>query len=199
MSSERAGFLSRKASSHQPPLPIPGKRFARKYFVVRVLGGGGMGIVFEAIHLGLQLRVAIKTLLSIEAADDDLLSGLSGEARAMARLQSRHVARTLDIDMSPEGLPYIVMEYLDGRDLEVELQRRGKLAVEESVGLILQACDAMREAHAAGIVHRDIKPANLFVCTIDGGSLLKVLDFGISKIAGEHGRTRARHALGTPL
>jgi len=116
----------------------------------------------------------------------DIVSRFEREARASAKLRSPHVVRVTDVETTPEGVPYIVMEYLEGRDLESEREARRVFPYEEAVDYVLQACGAVAEAHAAGIVHRDLKPGNLFLARDpEGGMLVKVLDFGISKVLEE--------------
>lgn len=123
------------------------------------------------------------------------------EGRASVSLRSHHVARALDVGTLDNGVAYMVMEYLDGADLQAIMAQRGPLSVEEAVEYVLHACEAIAEAHAAGIVHRDLKPANLFLTTnADGSPCVKVLDFGISKIMGaESALTGDAQALGSPL
>jgi serine/threonine-protein kinase len=153
-----------------------------KYRVESVLGRGGMGVVLRVTHLHLGEELAIKVLMPEGAANPDSSSRFLQEAQAVVRLRGEHVARVTDIGLLPEGLPYMVMEYLQGTDLAGELRRRGTLVPGELVDYALQACEALAEAHAHGIVHRDIKPANLFLTARpDGTPLIKVLDFGISK------------------
>lgn len=155
---------------------------AGKYEVERILGEGGMGVVVAARHRDLDQRVAVKFLLPEIAKRQDAAERFRREARAAVRITSEHVARVLDVGSSDDGVPYMVMEYLNGDDLAAELRTRGQLPVNEAVSYILQACEAVAEAHAAGIVHRDLKPANLFLAKrADGSRLVKVLDFGISK------------------
>ncbi|MGO9836142.1 MAG: protein kinase domain-containing protein [Polyangiaceae bacterium] len=179
---------------------------AGKYRVERVLGAGGMGIVVAASHLQLQQRVAIKFLLSGVVAGPDSTVRFLREARAAARIQSEHVARVLDAATMEDGTPYMVMEFLEGRDLAALLEQRGPLPLEEAVGYILQACEGIAEAHAAGIVHRDLKPSNFFLCErASGRPVVKVLDFGVSKVAGasstqpEMSLTGSSAFLGSPL
>jgi serine/threonine protein kinase len=183
------------------PLPEPGETLGGKYAIIRVVGEGGMGVVYEAQHVRLRQRVAIKALLPKFLPIADVVARFEREGRTAAQLRSRHVARILDVDVTPKGLPFIVMEYLEGRDLDTELQQRRRLPVGEAVGYVLQACQAMEEAHAAGIVHRDLKPANLFLCPDRGAFVVKVLDFGISKSASdEDARLTGTHStVGTPL
>jgi serine/threonine-protein kinase len=185
-------------SSAQVSLPKPGDVIAGKYRVGRTLGSGGMGVVFEATHLKLDQRVAIK-LLKSSAGIPEAAARLEREARVAARLRSPHVARVTDVDVTPSGVPYIVMEYLEGHDLGEELQSRGVLPIAEVVAWMLEICSAMAEAHALGIVHRDLKPSNLFLAEDDGRRRVKVLDFGISKAATEQQMTTlTRSVLGTP-
>ncbi|MGH7437864.1 MAG: serine/threonine-protein kinase, partial [Polyangiaceae bacterium] len=135
-------------------LPRPGDTIAGKYAIVRVIGEGGMGVVYEAHHLRLRRRVALKMLLPhMMATSSDTVARFEREARAAGQLRDRHVTKVLDVDTTSEGLPYLVMEYLEGHDLEAELNARGPLPIGEAVGYILQVCSAMAEAHDAGIVH----------------------------------------------
>jgi serine/threonine-protein kinase len=188
--------------SPQPTLPRPGDTIAGKYAIVKVIGEGGMGLVYEANHLRLRRRVALKMLLPhMMATSSDTVARFEREARAAANLRDRHVTKVLDVDVTADGLPYLVMEYLEGHDLEAELAARGPLPVDESCGYVLQACAAMTEAHAAGIIHRDLKPSNLFLCPEKDGWIVKVLDFGISKMAddGDARLTGTQASVGTPL
>jgi eukaryotic-like serine/threonine-protein kinase len=154
---------------------------AGKYRVDRILGEGGMGIVVAATHEHLDQRVALKFLLPAMAANPEIVQRFVREARAAVKIHSEHVARVLDVG-TQDGSPYMVMEYLEGGDLAQVLAERGELPVGEAVGYLLQACEAIAEAHSIGIVHRDIKPANLFLARRPMGKpSIKVLDFGISK------------------
>jgi serine/threonine-protein kinase len=153
-----------------------------KYAVERVLGEGGMGFVVAARHLELGERVALKFLLPEAAKLPEACLRFVREARAAAKVKGEHVARVLDVGTCADGMPVIVMEYLEGQDLGRLVETKGPLAVGEAVHYVLQACEAAAQAHAIGIVHRDLKPANLFLTTsTDGSPLVKVLDFGISK------------------
>ncbi len=185
---------------------VLGEIIADKYQIEGVIGEGGMGVVVSAWHLGLRQRVAIKLLLAdggqIEQA---ALERFQREARAAARIRSEHVCRVIDVGMLPAGTPYLVLEYLDGCDLADELTRRGKLPVEETLGYVLEACEALAEAHVAGIIHRDLKPANLFLSRRrDGSRCLKLLDFGVSKSIEEgslaqFSLTKTSAIVGSPL
>jgi serine/threonine protein kinase len=159
-----------------------GETLAGKYLVEHVLGRGGMGVVVRAVHVQLGHHMAIKLLLP-EACHPEAVSRFLREARAAVQIKSEHVARVSDVGTLETGEPYMVMEYLNGCDLaKLRESRRGPLGIEEVLDYVLQACEAIAEAHAAGIVHRDLKPSNLFLTQhADGSPLVKVLDFGISK------------------
>lgn len=181
-----------------------GQLLAGKYRVDRVLGIGGMGVVVAATHVALGQRVALKFMLPSALESADSAGRFLREARAAVRLRSEHVARVLDIGTLDSGSPYIVMEYLEGEDLSALIQRSGVLPMEQAIEVVLQACDALAEAHALGMVHRDLKPANLFVTNRPyGSSLVKVLDFGISKSTDVHdvglAVTRTATVMGSPL
>jgi serine/threonine-protein kinase len=192
----------------QPPnLPAevrPGDVLAGKYRVERILGRGGMGIVVAAHHMQLDARVALKFLLPEALANVEAVHRFMREARAAARITGEHVARVSDVGQLESGSPYIVMEYLDGLDLSDWLRQRGALPVELAVDFVLQACEAIADAHVLGIVHRDLKPANLFcVQRSDGTPSIKVLDFGISKFTAPGGggamdMTRTTALVGSP-
>ncbi|WP_437721891.1 serine/threonine-protein kinase [Sorangium sp. So ce861] len=165
-----------------PGVPVPGDVLAGKYRIERVLGAGGMGVVLAAWHLVLERRVAVKFLLPEAAALPDAGARFLREARAAAALDGQHIARVLDVGRLDSGAAYMVLEYLTGDDLGHVLQTRGPLPLAEAVDYLLQACEAIAEAHARGIIHRDLKPKNLFLTRRpDGTPLLKVLDFGLSK------------------
>ena len=161
-----------------------------------------MGVVFEAEHLRIRQRVAIKMLLPDVLAIPDVVSRFEREARAAGQLQSTNAARVIDVEITDRGVPYMVMEYLEGHDLSAELTVRGQLSLADAVEYVLQTCNAMRSAHKLGIVHRDLKPSNLFLTTsAEGRPLIKVLDFGISKVENdaESRVTGTQATVGTPL
>jgi hypothetical protein len=156
-----------------------------KFEVERVLGAGGMGVVVAARHMQLEQRVALKFLLPAACEVPGAVSRFLREGKAAARITSEHVAKVVDTGVLDGGAPYLVMEYLEGQDLGAVAKQRGKIAPTDAVEYVLQACEAIVEAHALGIVHRDLKPANLFLSRRkDGSPLVKVLDFGISKVEG---------------
>ena len=190
--------------SPAPTTPREGDLVAGKYRVGRLLGAGGMGMVFAGRHEQLDQPVAIKVVRNGAIADQEGAQRFMREARAAARLKSEHVARVLDVGTLESGSPYMVMELLEGVDLAALLTSSGPLSVSDVADWVLQACEAIAEAHAAGIVHRDIKPENLFLArTVGGASHIKVLDFGISKsvdsVRAAGALTRTQSVLGSPL
>jgi serine/threonine-protein kinase len=178
-----------------------GDILAGKYKVERVLAHGGMGVVVAAIHQQLEQRVALKFLLPEEMKNEGTVGRFLLEAKAAVRLRSEHVARVLDVGTADTGSPYIVMEYLEGRDLSAILADGEPMSVTSAVSYVLQACEAVAEAHALGIVHRDLKPANLFLThRADGTPCVKVLDFGVSKLVGRDlNMTKTNAVIGTPF
>jgi serine/threonine protein kinase len=164
--------------------PVPGTVVDGKYRVDKILGEGGMGLVVAAVHLGLEQEVAIKFLLPEAMRNKVAVERFLREAKVAAKVRSEHVARVHDVGTLEEGgIPYIVMEHLEGFDLGKLINREGALPIEEACEIALQACEALAEVHAAGIVHRDLKPSNLFVTRkVDGSPSVKLLDFGISKL-----------------
>jgi serine/threonine protein kinase len=154
-----------------------------KYRIERVLGVGGMGAVVAARHERLGESVAIKFLLPRALGQGRQAQRFLREARAASRIRSPHVARVFDVDLRADGAPFIVMEHLAGETLAARLRREGPLPIHHTVDHLLEACEAIAEAHSLGIIHRDLKPANLFLARGAGNiELLKVLDFGISKL-----------------
>ncbi len=179
-----------------------------RYRVERQLGQGGMGSVYLVQHVHTDERLAMKLLHSTVVKDAATLDRFRREARTPARIDSDHVVRVTDADVAPEldNVPFLVMEYLRGEDMEHLAKRRGALPPNEVVGLLSQAARALDKAHALGIVHRDLKPENIFVTQReDGTPCVKLLDFGIAKMTGgadlqEAGRlTATGQIFGTPL
>lgn len=160
-----------------------GDVIAGKYRIDELLGAGGMGVVVAARHLLLDDVVAIKFLSAELASDPSAVGRFDREARAAARIKSEHIARVFDVDRLPNGVPYMVMEYLQGCDLSQVIDQGERLPEPLLATIVLHACTGLTEAHRAGIVHRDIKPSNLFcVGRLDRAFIIKVLDFGISKL-----------------
>jgi serine/threonine-protein kinase len=186
-----------------PDAQVPiGAVLAGKYRVERVLGQGGMGVVVEATQLDLERRVALKFLRQSALPEQgSALTRFEREARTIARLRGEHIVQIYDVGRLEHGEPFIVMELLTGEDLSALLDREQRLPVATAVDYVLQACEAMAEAHVAGVIHRDLKPANLFVSKrADGRPLVKVLDFGISKLLSETtSLSLTSGALGSPL
>lgn len=185
------------------PLPRPGDVLVGKYRVERVIGEGGMGVVVAARHIELDDHVAIKFLLPEIAQKSDVLARFLSEAKAARRIRSEHVAKVTDVGVLPDtGTAFMVMEYLEGEDIGKILDRDGPFRPSLAVEYVLQACEALAEAHAAGIIHRDIKPSNLFlVRRADGAPCIKVLDFGVAKMGpgsgGSPSLTCTRAMIGT--
>ena len=182
----------------------PGDILAGKYRVDRILGAGGMGIVVAATHEALDQKVAIKFLLPTMVDNTDLVRRFLREGRAAGKLKSEHVAKVIDVGSLESGSPFMVLEYLEGRDLSEVLKAEGPLPVSVAVRFILQAVEAIAEAHSMKIIHRDLKPQNLFLThRVNGDPLVKVLDFGISKAieeaSAEMALTRSQSLLGSPL
>jgi serine/threonine-protein kinase len=183
-------------------IPKAGDVLAGRYTIEGVIGAGGMGVVLSARHAVLGQRVAVKFLLpDLAKRQPEAAERFVREARAAIHLKSEHVARVMDVGTEPNGAAYMVMEFLEGKDLARVSREQAPLGVAWVVDCVIQAAEALAEAHAAGIVHRDLKPANLFLSTrVDGSPLVKVLDFGISKAAvpGERGITRTDAVMGSP-
>ena len=181
----------------------PGDVLAGKYRVEKILGAGGMGYVVAARHLQLDQLVAMKFLRKGAVENQEAGTRFLREAKAAVKLRNEHIAKVFDVGTLESGEPYIVMEHLDGCDLSAMAKERHILPVAEACEYVLQASEALAEAHSLGIIHRDIKLANLFVTRGPaGGPLVKVLDFGISKTnpfgESEHDMTRTASMLGSP-
>ena len=179
-----------------------GEVLLRKYRVESVLGAGGMGVVIAVRHTGLGALFAMKLLLPEVATRSVAVDRFLSEARAAARLVSDHVVRVHDVGRLPNGSPYMLMEHLEGTDLAALIDDFGPLCPHDAIDYVLQALDAIVEAHSLGIVHRDLKPANLFLTKrASGRSCVKVLDFGISQDACRKGPslTQSGGVVGTPF
>ena len=204
---DEVGLVARKATTPADVEgwpPSPGTVLLGKYVVEHVLGRGGMGVVVVAQHRQLHQRVAIKFLHPAAMKNADVVARFAREARVLASIQSEHVVRFLDVGTLERGEPYMIMECLEGTDLSRLVKRRGPLPIEEAVEYILQACEPLAEAHAAGIVHRDLKPSNLYLARRADAHIIKVIDFGISKLMArdvedEGSLTTTSVVLGSPL
>jgi len=177
-----------------------GKIVAGKYRLVRLLGSGGMGEVYEAHHAGIGRRFAIKFLHQLLAGNREAVARFQREAQAAGGLENENIAAVVDIGVAEDGAPFLVMEYLEGEDLSRLLVRSGPLPVPRAAYIAIQTCRGLAAAHARGIVHRDLKPENLYVCKRnDGSDQVKILDFGIAKLHVSTGLTQTGTTMGTPF
>jgi len=188
------------------PLAV-GRMLAGRYRIQRILGEGGMAIVYEGEHVAIGKRVAIKLVHSFFANDDEIVGRFEREARSASAVESEHIVHVFDVGADPELGLFLVMELLKGEDLSHVLARRGALEPQFACGLTKQAALGLEKAHAAGIVHRDLKPANVFLVDRDDGTtFVKLVDFGIAKVLRDaqdarfarKGITRRGTAIGTP-
>jgi hypothetical protein len=170
------------------------------YRIERLVGEGGMGAVYEAAHLRLGTRVAIKVMARVLAANPEALARFHREALVTSGLGHPHIVKVLDFSTTPSGEPFLAMEFLEGEDLEHRLRRVGRLPIAEVVHIIKQVASALAATHAKAIVHRDLKPGNIFLLTAAGeNDFVKVLDFGISKVRSASTKlTRTSSVMGTP-
>ena len=175
--------------------PLLGVVLAGTYRITRLFAEGGMGRIYEAEHVRLERRLAVKVLHAIYAKSAQGVARFEREARATAALHSSHIVSVFDVLRTPDGRPCIVTELLAGEDLQARLERVGKLSVADAIPMVRSICRALADAHAHGIVHRDLKPSNTFVT--DTGRV-KILDFGVAKTSEERDLTQTGAVLGTP-
>ena len=170
------------------------------YRITRLIAEGGMSAVYEAVQLRLNQRVAVKVMARELASNQEALARFRREAEITSRLRHPHLVTVMDFGTAPDGQPYLVMEYLDGIDLDHRIRQLGRLPLEAVVNITKQVASALAAAHEQGIVHRDLKPANLFLVEIQGEpDFAKILDFGISKVrAATTQLTKASAIIGTP-
>jgi serine/threonine protein kinase len=178
---------------------LTGTLLDRRYQITGVLGKGGMGHVYEAVHVALEQRVAIKVLHPRFAAEERFRERFIREARSASRIHHRNVVRISDFGDTPDGSVYFVMELLEGHDVGEELRRAGAMPWARTRHILLQAVGALRAAHAKAIIHRDIKPANCFLTVEeDIADFVKLLDFGIAKVGSDsHADARGKGLTGT--
>lgn len=174
-----------------------------KYRIVRLLGEGGMGAVYEGENTRIHRRVAIKVLHAGVAASADAVARFEREAQAAGRIGSEHIVEVLDLGQLPDGDRYMVMEFLDGQPLSARIRQLGRLSAEQLYPIALQMLEGLQAAHQAGIIHRDLKPDNVYLVSSRKGQadFVKLLDFGISKfskVGGEFSMTRTGAVMGTP-
>jgi serine/threonine-protein kinase len=174
--------------------PTIGVILNRTYKIVRVVGQGGMARLYEAEHLRIDAKFAVKIIHDELAREPSMLARFEREASAAGRIRSEHVVRLVDVLRTPDDRPCIVTELLQGEDLGARLDRVQKLGVAEAIPIARQLCKGVAAAHAVGVVHRDLKPSNVFVCT--NGSV-KVFDFGIAKMDDDEKLTRTGAVIGT--
>ncbi len=179
----------------------PGEVIAGRYRVESLLGEGGVGYVVRVMDLTNGAPLAIKFLLQAGANVGEIVARFQQEARAASVLHSEHAIRIYEVGTLPSGEYFMVMELLNGEDLDHVLEGHGAIPVPLAVDYVLQACEAIAEAHSHGIIHRDLKPGNLFLTTLPtGAQIIKVLDFGISKVSNSSAKlTRTSSMLGSPL
>ena len=178
----------------------PGQVIGDTYTIVRQLSEGGMGSVYEATHRRLRRKFAIKTLHRSVATSNEAYLRFRREAEIASELGHPNIIEVVDFDRAADGQAYMVMELLEGEDLDALLQRERTLPLDRVVALVKELASALGAAHARGVIHRDLKPQNIFLCRFgDRTDLPKILDFGISKIKGEQVALTANEAfLGTP-
>jgi len=195
---------SAAATSEPGSETLVGKR-VHKYEIVRVIGRGGMGTVYEAVNTAISKRVAMKFIDASTVQNADTVARFQREAQAASAVESAHIVEIFDSGLSEEGQPYIVMEMLRGEDLGHRIKRCGRIDAPEALHVTGQILRGLHRAHKAGIVHRDLKPDNIFLVDRDDDpNFAKILDFGISKVrrGGEtpvHTLTRQGTVLGTPF
>lgn len=181
---------------------LVGRVLAQTYRVERLLGKGGMGAVYEAAHLRLPTKVAVKVLHAEAAANEEIFTRFRKEAEITSALRHPNIVQVLDFNHLPDGTPYLVMEYLDGEDLHARLRQRGRLSYQEAVTLMRAIGAGLTAAHKKGVVHRDLKPSNVMLVrdsAVPRGERVKVLDFGIAKLLqGQAKETAPNAVMGTP-
>lgn len=181
--------------------PVPGMQITPKLTLTSLLGGGGMGSIWLGAHAGLDVAVVVKFLSEELANNPEALARFRKEASASSQVKSPHVVQVFDHGVTEAGVPYIVMEHLEGCDLRKALQQHGSFTPFEVVEIVRQIARALTRAHAVGVVHRDLKPENIFLCeTGDGEAFIKILDFGVAKVQDKLSpKTISGAVLGTPF
>ncbi len=180
--------------------PLVGTVLEGAYRIDRLVAKGGMGSVYEAFHLRLDKRIAVKTMAPELASNAEAVMRFHREAMITSAIGHPNIVQVLDHSVTPNGEQFLVMEYLEGEDLDQRLKRTGRLPVAAMVNIVKQVASALGAAHAKGIVHRDLKPANIWLLQVaDGPDFVKVLDFGISKVLSSTTKlTKAAMVMGTP-
>jgi serine/threonine protein kinase len=193
-------MLDTSETMPDPKHLLEGKVLGGNYRVEKLLGQGGMGMVFESRQLSLDRRVAVKVLLAPLAMDREIVERFQREAKAASNIGHSGIVQVIDMGYMKEGPPFMVMELLQGEDLRMKLKRDGAMDVSETIPIVLQICDALQAAHDMGIVHRDLKPDNIFLVPRRGkGPVAKILDFGLSKLkSADKTLTATGSLIGTP-
>ncbi|MBI4815773.1 MAG: serine/threonine protein kinase [Deltaproteobacteria bacterium] len=189
----------RNAASEQRSGDIDPGMLGPKYRVIKILGEGGMGKVFEAMHLGLDRRVAVKVLSKKMAEEPRVVERLRREAETAQRVKHPNIVEFFGIERTPSGEPCVVMELLEGWNLAARIKAKGKLEADVAVQMGIEICDALSVSHNAGIVHRDVKPDNIFL-TGEGTEhpSFKLLDFGAAHVVDAKTLTVEGSLIGTP-
>jgi len=180
----RAALPSAEPEPRTPGQAVAGSVLGGRYRLEEVLGNGSFGMVFRAHHLELDRPVAVKVLSTSAGTDPEALARFRQEGASACRVQHQNAVQVLDLQVSPGGVAYLVMELLQGRSLDNELEAKGRLSPRRCTEILWPVCTALAAAHAAGVLHRDIKPSNIFLHQSEGREVPKILDFGIAKIAG---------------
>ncbi|MBZ0186942.1 MAG: serine/threonine protein kinase, partial [Candidatus Obscuribacterales bacterium] len=185
--------------------PLVGTKLAGKYDIIRVLGTGGMGVVYEGRHEVMDRRVAIKMLQAHHLNDSMSVKRFQQESKATCRLNHPHIITVFDFGISPTGQPYIVMDYLEGKPLSDIIKEEGQIKVDRAVHMFQQACEALAHAHNQSVIHRDLKPSNIVLVSYeDDKDYVKVVDFGVAKIMEDGGTegqklTQMGEVCGSPI
>jgi eukaryotic-like serine/threonine-protein kinase len=193
----RAGSGAHSVGSTETPFKA-GDRVAENIELVSLLGVGGMGDVWLANHIGLDTKVAVKFMSAALAHDGALIERFAREAKLSSRIRSPHVVQIFDFATTFEGIPYIVMELIEGETLDARIRRESKLGLDAASRIVIQMCRALGKAHEIGIIHRDMKPENVLLGEEEGELFVRILDFGIAKhIDAPTGVTGAGTTMGT--
>jgi CheY-like chemotaxis protein len=180
----RADLPSVESEPRTPGQAVPGSILGGRYRLEEVLGNGSFGTVFKAHHVELDRPVAVKVLSTSAGTDPEALARFRQEGASACRVQHPNAVQVLDLQVSSGGVAYLVMELLQGRSLDAELEDKERLLPRRCTEILWPVCNALAAAHAAGVLHRDIKPSNIFLHQFEGREVPKILDFGIAKIAG---------------
>ncbi|NUQ74794.1 MAG: protein kinase [Polyangiaceae bacterium] len=178
--------------------PKPGAIISNKYKLIQSLAYGGMGCIWTARHETLDTKLAVKFIHPVHLSSSELRGRFAREAVASARINSPHVVQVFDYGIE-DDTPYLVMELLEGEDLGARLKREMRLSLEVTCNILIQVAKGLRRAHGAGIIHRDLKPANIFLARDGDEEVVKILDFGIAKLASSPEWTGIGQLMGSPM